>query len=74
LWRFQSAGSPPGIFRAKLLQELKHAYTGTKKRSVKVPALRLPSKRGVEGTNLLPTTLSTVEAFRAISSKGLMEF
>lgn len=62
------------FFRENLLQELKQAYTGKKKRSVEARSLRLLSKPGVAGRNFLPKTQSTVEAFRALSSKGLMEF
>ena len=51
----------------------RRTYTGKKKRSVEAPALRLPSKRGGEGPDFLPITLSTVEAFRAMSSKGSRE-
>jgi hypothetical protein len=39
--RFQSTGSPPGFFRANLLQKLKHTYTGKKMRSVEAHPLRL---------------------------------
>jgi hypothetical protein len=62
------------LFRAKQLQQLTHAYTGKKKRSVEAPAPRLLSKPEVEGTDFLPITQSTAKAFRATSSNGLRRF
>jgi hypothetical protein len=72
--RFQRTASPPGFIRANLLQELKRAYTGKKKRSVGARALRLLSKPGGAGPDFLPNTQTTVEALRALSSNRLREF
>jgi hypothetical protein len=63
-----------GFFRANLLQALKHAYAGRKKRSVDAHPLRLRSKPRVVGSVYLPNTQSTLEAFPALSSKGLRKF
>jgi len=52
----------------------RRTYTGKKKRSVEAHPLGLLSKLGVSGSDFLPNTQSTVEAFRASSRKGFREF
>src|SRR6202000_1050261 len=65
--------APRPVVRANLLQELKHAYTGKDKRSVEAHSLRLPSRPGVACPVICRIDKGRAEAFRAPSSKGLME-